>query len=151
MDPEHRNHATVVPRRPIANFLIPFPAVCFTLALLTDLAYWQTATLMWQNFSSWLLFAGEVVGGLALVVGVIELLASKSVRAASPGWGYVVLGVIILVVAFVNSLVHAGDGWTAVVPWGLALSALTFVLVLVAAVIGRAATNRPVAGAYHHA
>ncbi len=151
MDPEHRSHATVVPRRPVANFLIPFPAVCFTLALLTDIAYWQTANLMWQNFSSWLLFAGEVVGGVAVVVGVIELLASKAVRAASPGWGYVVLGVVILLVAFVNSLVHAGDGWTAVVPWGLALSALTFVLVLAAAVLGRVASNRPVAGAYSHA
>ncbi|MAU94739.1 MAG: hypothetical protein CMP81_02455 [Fulvimarina sp.] len=136
--------------RPIANFLVPFPAVSFTLALLTDIAFWQTANLMWQNFSAWLLFAGEVVGGLALVVGLIELATRRSVRMASPGWGYIVLGVVVLVLAFVNSLVHAGDGWTAVVPWGLTLSAITVVLVLVTAIWGRIAVNRRLAGVYYH-
>ncbi|ORE98825.1 DUF2231 domain-containing protein [Aurantimonas sp. 22II-16-19i] len=136
--------------RPIANFLVPFPAVCFTLTLLTDIAYWQTANLMWQNFSAWLLLAGEVVGGLALVVGLIELAARRSVRLASPGWGYIALGAVVLVLAFFNSLVHAGDGWTAVVPWGLTLSAITVVLVLVAAIWGRIAANRRLAGVYYH-
>lgn len=136
--------------RPIANLLIPFPAVCFTLALLTDVAYWQTANLMWQNFSAWLLFAGIVIGALGLVVGLVELLTRQGVRAASPGWVYVVLGTVVLVLAFVNSLFHAGDGWTAVVPWGLALSAITVILMLAMAVIGRAAVNRRLAGVYHH-
>ncbi|HUD93311.1 MAG TPA: hypothetical protein VMR39_17195, partial [Sphingobium sp.] len=36
--------------------------------------------------------------------------------------------VCVLILAFVNSLVHAGDGWTAVVPMGLTISAATFVL-----------------------
>ncbi|NDW03322.1 DUF2231 domain-containing protein [Jiella pacifica] len=151
MKAETDRHWTAEPARPLANFLIPFPAVCFTLALLTDLAYWQTANLMWQNFSAWLLFVGEVVGGIALVVGIIELLARKSLRATGPGWGYVALGAIILIIAFFNSLIHAGDGWTAVVPWGIALSALTFVLVVVAAIVGRMATRRHPAGATHHA
>ncbi|MBO0902290.1 DUF2231 domain-containing protein [Jiella sonneratiae] len=136
--------------QPIANLLVPFPAVCFTLTLASDIVYWQTANLMWQNFSAWLLFVGEVIGGLALIVGVIELLTRRSVRLAGPGWGYVVLGLIVLVVAFFNSLVHAGDGWTAVVPWGLVLSAITFLLVLVTAAVGRAATGRRLAGVYYH-
>ncbi|MCE7026824.1 DUF2231 domain-containing protein [Jiella avicenniae] len=151
MEAEHARHWAATPARPIANFLIPFPAVCFTLALATDLVYWQTANLMWQNFSAWLLFVGEVVGGLALVVGIIELLVRKDLRATGPGWGYVVLGAIILIVAFFNSLIHAGDGWTAVVPWGLTLSVVTFVLVLVAAVLGRVTTRQHAAGTYHHA
>nr|WP_246706218.1 hypothetical protein [Rhizobium leguminosarum] len=37
---------------------------------------------------------------------------------------------IILALAFVNSFVHAGDGWTAVVPTWLALSAATFLVIL---------------------
>jgi uncharacterized membrane protein len=107
--------------------LAPFPVVCFTLALLTDLAYWRTSYLMWQYFSSWLLFAGLVVGGCALVIGVIAILMNRP----HYGWSYVGADLLVLVLAFLNSLVHARDGWTAVVPWGLFLSALT-VLVIVA-------------------
>jgi uncharacterized membrane protein len=107
--------------------LSPFPLVCFSLALLTDIAYWQTSYLMWQYFSSWLLLAGLVGGGLALLVGVIAVLAHRP----RYGWSYLGVDVLVLLLAFMNSLVHARDGWTAVVPWGLTLSALT-VLVLVA-------------------
>jgi uncharacterized membrane protein len=45
------------------------------------------------------------------------------------------LYLVILALAFANSLVHAGDGWTAVVPFGLALSAVTFLLCLIAAAV----------------
>ena len=92
---------------------VSFPIVCFTLALLTDIAYWRTANLMWQNFSSWLLFAGLVVGGLARRSPDIRRSRcapggpsrARSVRIGS---------VVVLVLAFVNSLVHAataGPGW----------------------------------------
>ena len=116
--------------------LAPFPAVCFTLTLLTDIAYWQTADLMWSNFSSWLLLAGLVTGGLALVAGIIAALVRW--RRLRGGWVHGLLWLLVLAVALVNSLVHAGDGWTAVVPWGLALSAVTVVLVILTALQGRA-------------
>ena len=54
--------ASTSPPHPIHAALAPFPAVCFTLALATDVAYWRTANLMWSNFSSWLLFAGLATG-----------------------------------------------------------------------------------------
>src|SRR4051794_14561653 len=43
---------------PIHPKLVPFPIVCFVGALLTDIAYWRTADIMWANFSAWLLAAG---------------------------------------------------------------------------------------------
>ncbi len=120
------------PERPgftdlVLSALTPFPAVCFTLALLTDLAYWQTSYLMWQHFSAWLLLVGIVVGGCALLVSIIATLMHR------PGhrWSHIGLGALVLALAILNNLVHARDGWTAVVPWGLVLSALT-VLALVA-------------------
>ena len=39
----------------------------------------------------------------------------------------------VLILAFLNNLVHAADGWTAVVPYGLVLSGLTVLLMLAAA------------------
>ena len=51
-------HAT--DRNTIYIMLVQFPVVCFTLALLTDIVYWQTSHLMWTEFSAWLLFVGIV-------------------------------------------------------------------------------------------
>ena len=47
-----------VAMRPIHPMLVPFPIACFTGALITDIAYWKTAEMMWADFSAWLLLAG---------------------------------------------------------------------------------------------
>lgn len=119
---------------PIHATLASFPVVCFTLALMTDIAFWQTANLMWQNFSSWLLFAGLVFGGLSVVSGIVDFIARRWDREGGPHWAHVIGTLLVLGLAFLNSLVHAGDGWTAVVPYGLTLSAATVVLMLAMAV-----------------
>ncbi|WP_438754490.1 DUF2231 domain-containing protein [Pararhizobium sp. O133] len=117
------------PGYPLQRLFIPLPFVCFILALATDIAFWQTVNLMWQNFSSWLLFAGLVFGAFAIVAAGIDLLRS-STRPLRPPLVGVVGFAVMLLLAFVNSFVHAGDGWTAVVPTGLALSAATFLVIL---------------------
>lgn len=124
------------PLPPIHAALAPFPAVCFTLALATDVAYWRTANLMWSNFSSWLLLAGLVTGVAAVVAGAVDALVRRRWRRHG-AWVHAFGSLLVLVVALVNSLVHAGDGWRAVVPWGLVLSAVTVVLVVAAAWLGR--------------
>jgi len=122
--------------RAIFPIAAQFPIVCFILALFSDVAYWQTAILMWAEFSAWLLLAGIVSGVIAALLGAIEVFARKRVRAVRPVWPYVVGSALILVIAFFNNLVHAGDGWTSVAPWGLTLSALTVVVILATAVVG---------------
>jgi uncharacterized membrane protein len=117
---------------PLQSLFIPFPFVCFTLALATDIAFWRSNNLMWQNFSAWLLFAGLVFGAIGLVAGLLDFLRPRT-RPLRPAFLSALLYLVILVLALANSFVHAGDGWTAVVPYGLALSAVTFVLCLVAA------------------
>lgn len=112
-----------------------FAAAFFTLALFTDWAYVQTLLITWQDFSSWLLFAGLVSGGLAVLLWLIGLLVYRE----RPMWGEVLLNALILVVAFVNSLVHAGDGWTAIMPWGIGLSLLTCVLMVISGTLRRLA------------
>jgi uncharacterized membrane protein len=114
---------------PLQRLFVPFPFVSFTLALSTDIAFWQTTNLMWQNFSSWLLFAGLLFGALAIIAAIIDLIR-PSTRLLRPSLPEVLGFLIILVLAFVNSFVHAGDGWTAVVPTGLSLSAATFLVIL---------------------
>ncbi|MBW6422553.1 DUF2231 domain-containing protein [Rhizobium sp. XQZ8] len=119
---------------PIQSLFVPFPFVCFTLALATDIAFWQSNNLMWQNSSAWLLFAGLVFGAIGVLAGLMDLVRPRT-RPLRPAFLTALLYLIILALAFANSLVHAGDGWTAVVPYGLALSAVTFVLCLMAAAV----------------
>ena len=128
--------------QPLHSILVQFPVVCFTLALFTDIAYWRSANLMWQNFSSWLLLAGLVFAVLAAVAWIIDFTPRPPIERIAPAWPQPVGSLVVIVLAFLNSLVHAGDGWTAVVPWGLVLSAATVVVMALAAWYGRVLVYR---------
>lgn len=138
----HPRSTAAIAGHPVHAALVPFPIACFTLALATDLAFWQTANVMWQNFSAWLLFAGLVFGGLAALAGIVDVLSSAHVREQRPVWPHAIGNVIVLALALLNSFVHAGDGWTAVVPYGLALSALTVLVMMVTVWLGRSLVYR---------
>ena len=135
--PPYFESGAVVAGQPIHSILVQFPVVCFTLTLLTDIAYWKTENLMWQNFSAWLLFAGLVFGALAALAGIVDLFMRSTIRSHRATWAHSIGSVVVLALAFLNSLVHAGDGWTAIVPWGLTLSALTVVVMIATDWMGR--------------
>ncbi len=117
--------------------LVPFPFVCFILALGTDLLNIRTSNLMWQNFSAWLLLVGLVVGVLAATAGTAELIFRRDLRMRPVAWIQGGLGLPALILAFLNSLVHARDGWTAIAWRGLGLSFATVLVVIVTAILGR--------------
>lgn len=151
MDSPHPRATAVIAGHPVHAMLVPFPIACFTLALVTDIVYWRTANLMWAEFSAWLLLAGISFGALAALFGVIDFLARREVRARRPAWPHAIGNVVVLALAFVNNLVHAGDGWTAVVPWGLTLSALTVAVMFVTAWLGASLVHIHGVGVRHHA
>lgn len=102
---------------------------CFIGTLLTDLTYWRTADMMWADFSAWLLFAGLVMGALAVLAALFDLFTRRILRTHG---AYLLGGLVVLVLSFFNALVHSRDAWTSVVPTGLILSAAAvIVLVLV--------------------
>jgi len=123
------------PGYPLNRLFVPFPYVCFILVLATDIAFWQTANLMWQNFSAWLLFAGLLFSALSILAGLVDLIRA-STRLQRPSLAEIIGFAIILALALVNSFVHAGDGWTAVVPLGLALSAATVFVIFLTLILG---------------
>jgi uncharacterized membrane protein len=120
---------------PIHAMLVPFPIVCFTGALLTDITYSNSPQVQWANFSQWLLAVGLIVGALAAVFGLIDFLAAGRSRPRI-GWFHLIGNAIVLVLALINNFVHSRDGWTGVVPTGLTLSAITFLLMLVTGFLG---------------
>ena len=113
-----------IDRRPVYSLLIPIPVTCFIGAFLTDLAYRGSGgNFMWVDFASWLIASGLVFGAIAGIVLLID-------SARSGSWISFALLLAAWIVEFINSLVHARDGWTAVVPTGLILSIIGSLLIL---------------------
>ncbi len=128
---------------PVLRILVAFPIACFTCALLTDIAYVQTTNVMWTDFSSWLLAAGMAGGVVAAIAGVVSWLVHRRDRAQRPVWTFMLGSVLVLVIAFLNNLVHSRDAWTSVMPTGLALSCVTVLLMLATAWLASSADRRP--------
>lgn len=133
-------NAHLIPRLTIAGvpmhaMLVPFPIACFTGALLTDIAYLNTAEIQWANFSAWLLAFGVLTGGIAAVGGMIDLFAQKSLKPLI-AWVHMGGNIGLLIIALINNFVHARDGWTSVVPTGIILSAVTVAIMMVTGFLG---------------
>lgn len=118
--------------RPLLHILAAFPIACFTCALGTDIAYAQTADMMWDYFSTWLLAVGIGMGAIAALVALIGLAAR---RRGGPriAWPVAVACALVLLLGLLNNFVHSRDAWTSVVPLGLTLSAVTVAVMLATA------------------
>jgi uncharacterized membrane protein len=126
--------------RPIHMMPVWFSAAYFSGALVTDLVYWQNPDVLWERFSIWLIMAGLIMTGLAAIAYLIDLAAGRQIDR--PAWprviGYALAGLLSLI----NAFVHSRDGYTAVVPTGLVLSALVIVVLLLTACVGMVLSNR---------
>ena len=129
---------------PLLYILASFPIALFSASMATDVAYMQTTTQVWADFSAWMLFGAEAGGVAAAVVGLVVLILNRRVRRTRPIWPVVVGAVSVLITGFINNLVHSRDAWTSVVPTGLSLSVLTVIVMLVTAWFGFAASVEPV-------
>lgn len=114
-------------RRPLFPALMTFPAACFIVALVTDVAYAKTASMAWETFSIWLLTIGLIAAGIVVAIGLIQAFGQGRWPSLILRLGYAAA----LILALFNAFVHSRDAYTSVVPEGLALSAAT-VLVLLA-------------------
>jgi uncharacterized membrane protein len=127
-------------RRPLHRMLVTFSAAYFAGAIVTDLVYWQMPDVMWERFSIWLILAGLIMAGLATIAYVIDVAGRR--RIERPAWPRVVGYALAVLLSVINAFVHSRDGYTAVVPSGLMLSALVVVVLLLTAWVGMALTNR---------
>jgi uncharacterized membrane protein len=133
--------STARPRgRPIHQMLVSFSAAYFVGALVTDLVYWQTPVVLWERFSIWLIAAGLIVAGLAVIAYLVDLAGGRQI--AAPAWPRAIGYAIAVALSLVNAFVHSRDGYTAVVPTGLTLSALVVIVLLLTAWVARALANR---------
>jgi uncharacterized membrane protein len=71
-----------------------------------------------------------VVGWAAIAVMVIEAVVRRRVYAR-PTWPFAIGNIVALILATLNMLVHTRDAWSSVMPWGVALSAVIVLVLLV--------------------
>ncbi len=110
--------------------LLPFPFVCFIGTFVTDLAYWGSANMEWETFSVWLLTTGLVTAGLGVLAGWIDFFTHGRSRALIPSLPQFIGYAVVIILSLVNVFVHSRDGYTAVVPTGLILSAVVVLVLL---------------------
>jgi uncharacterized membrane protein len=113
--------------------LTPFPIVCFSGALVTDIVYWRTADIMWSDFSDWLLTVGVLIAILAAIAGIVDFLGDHRIRRLGSAWIHGLGNALALALAIVDAFIHTRDAYTSVVPTGLVLSALVVLILLVTA------------------
>jgi uncharacterized membrane protein len=126
--------------RPIHTIPAAFSAAYFVGALVTDLFYLQTPDVMWERFSIWLISAGMILAGVAVVAYVIDLFTGRQIDR--PAWPRAVGYALVILLSLINAFVHSRDGYTAVVPTGLVLSGLVTVVLLLTALTGMADRSR---------
>src|SRR6266404_8514047 len=133
--------STTRPRgRAIAPMLVPFPIACFAGALVTDIVYWQSADMMWETFSVWLITVGLIMAGFAIIAFAIDLVGRKPIRTLA--WPHAVGYPLAFLLSLINVFVHSRDGYTAVVPTGLTLSAAVVGILLFTGWVSSALVHR---------
>ena len=117
-------------RRPVLLHpgLIGCGASLLIAVFLTDLLYWQSLLFQWNNFSSWLLLAGLLMAALSGIAFVIDLVRR---RIAKVSWLRLLGLTVAALLSILNAFVHSRDGYTAVVPEGIILSAVVAVILIV--------------------
>jgi uncharacterized membrane protein len=120
--------------RPLHPSFLGAPLLCFVAALIADIAYVQTYDILWKNFADWLLAGGMVVGALAAIIGIVDLVRRR-VRANRLIWPYAVAYAVAMILGLFDNFIHSRDAYGAM-PAGLTLSALTVLVLVVTAVIG---------------
>lgn len=120
-------------RSPMHAILLAFPVALFAAAVLTDLAYLNTAEIQWSNFSAWLIAAGLLGGGLTLLWAIVSVVrAGRTVRHDRPA-AYLLLLAAMWIAGFVNALLDSRDAWHAVTWIGAVLSMIAALLAMAAA------------------
>lgn len=114
---------------PLNAVLLAGALALFLGALLSDIAYFRSYAIQWNNFSSWLLGGGLVVGAFALLSAVVDLFRTR--WRAWPVLVYALLLLATWVSGFIDALVHARDAWASM-PTGLVLSVIVVMLACVA-------------------
>lgn len=121
---------------PIHPTLIHFPVAALLGLVATDGAFIYTGDDFWARAGFWLCTVGTWGGWLAGVVGLIDLVSVRSIRHLMTAWSHALLAVMMLSLSSFNWLLRWEDAAHLIMPWGLYMSIITAVFIMLASVLG---------------
>lgn len=121
---------------PVHPTLIHFPVALLLAAVLSDAAFLYTEDPFWARGSIWLIGLGALGGWVAGAVGLIDLVTVRDIRRLITGWNHAILAVVMLSVASFNWMIRLDDMVGFIKPWGIYLSFLTALMILLASLAG---------------
>jgi len=118
--------------------LLAFPIAFFSGAVVSDIAYLNSAVIQWSNFSAWLITGALLFGAVVLVWALVRFLGLRRTPSGPGALVYLIALAVMWLLGFVNAFKHSQDAWSSVGTLGLVLSIASTVLALVAGWIGYA-------------
>jgi len=102
----------------------------------SDIAFWFTNDYFWARASLWLAGIGAVGGWLSGMAGMIDLLLVPRIRQLITAWCHAILAVMLLSLASLNWMLRVDGADLLLIPWGIALSLLTGLLIAITGYLG---------------
>jgi uncharacterized membrane protein len=118
---------------PLHQFLLSGAACLLVGGLLSDWAYFSSTEIQWKNFAGWLIFAGLILGGFALLWALFDL-SRVGYDRGRRGTSFLLL-LAAWILGIINELIHAKDAWASM-PEALILSAIAAPVAIAATVLG---------------
>jgi uncharacterized membrane protein len=128
--PDTAPSTAAIAGHPIHPILVGFPIAFLVGTLFTDMAYWLDPEHFWARASLWLLTAGVVTGLLAAVFGLVDFVTIERARSVSEGWVHLIGNLTAVGLSVISILIRVGDVEKWVLPWGLGLSVLVSLILL---------------------
>jgi uncharacterized membrane protein len=107
----HNPHSTAqIAGHPIHPMLIPFPIAFFVATLLADIVFFRNGNTGWVLASEWLLGAGLVMGALAALAGLTDVLGDSRIRNLSVIWWHAGGNVLAVLLSLYNFYLRYSAG-----------------------------------------
>lgn len=123
----HPRSTAKIGDHPIHPMLVPFPIVCFILALVCDVLYTQGHTEL-AAASKWLLGIGLVMAALAAVAGLTDFFGEKRIQG-SDAIKHMLANVTAVVLEIINFFLRLNNN-AAIGKIGVYLSIVVFLILL---------------------
>jgi uncharacterized membrane protein len=133
--PNGSGSVVAIAGHPLPPMFVPVPIGALLGGLIFDIAFVTTGNQSWAAAAYYFLLTGLITGGIAALVGAIELGGLQRARSLGLAWAHGGLDVIALAITFINVVLrHSGP--EAVSNAGLAMSAIVVALLALSAVLG---------------
>jgi len=117
---------------PIHAMLVTFPIALVISTLGCDIFYWWTADPFWPRAALWASGFAFWLGIAASIAGTAELLLVAGIRKRAASWTHAVAAVTLISIAGMNWGMRIEAPEAAVLPFGLLLSVLASIFVVIA-------------------